>query len=163
MSKKLKTKVFENVQDQIGYCRIWCGSYVVGNGTWKELTKRYKGMITAYGLPEWGPKDIDYGVFLKGLESTQNIPTCPGCLKGGGRDDCEMRDCAFKKGLEGCHECREQPSCRHTKVLNHMRSGALGAGLFINTENVDNQKLVKNWAAKLKHKWPCLILFVDDK
>jgi hypothetical protein len=159
MNMKLKIKVFENVQDQIGYCGIWCGSCIVGNGTLKELTKRYKGIIKDYDLPKWGPRDIDYSIFLKGFESMQNITLCSGCLKGGGRDNCEIRSCSSQKKYKGCHECFEQLSCKHSKILSHMRSGALKAGLFIKTEKVTNQRIIKNWTAKLKQQWPCLILF----
>ena len=47
MRSTLKAKAFENVQGQIGFCGIWCGSCVVGNGTLKELTKRYEEIISA--------------------------------------------------------------------------------------------------------------------
>ena len=32
----------ENVKDQIGYCGIWCGSCIVGNGALRELTRKYE-------------------------------------------------------------------------------------------------------------------------
>lgn len=163
MNKNQRTKAFENVREQIGFCGIWCGSCAYGNGTIMELARRNEDLISIYGLPEWGPKDIDYDVFLKGLESIQEYPPCLGCLKGGGRDKCEMRVCAIEKGLNACSECRDEKKCRHEKILDHMRSGAVNAGLFVNTGNVDKQELVENWTAKLKHKWPCLVLFVHDE
>lgn len=69
-------KHFDNVEDQIGYCGIWCGSCVAGNGVLQELTERYDRIIKDYDLEQWA--------------SIQNMPLCPGCLKGGGRDDCEI-------------------------------------------------------------------------
>ena len=62
---------YENVKDQIGFCGIWCGSCVVGNGTLRKLTKKYKETVTAYGLPEWAPKDFDHAEFSQGLTSIQ--------------------------------------------------------------------------------------------
>ncbi|MDH5787087.1 MAG: DUF3795 domain-containing protein, partial [Candidatus Bathyarchaeota archaeon] len=90
----MKIETFENVKDQIGFCGIWCGSCVVGNGVLRELTKRYGEIIKKYGVDEWGPKDFDVKEFMNGLASIQTIPVCQGCLKDGGRTNCEMRNCA---------------------------------------------------------------------
>jgi hypothetical protein len=69
MMKGTLKKAFENVREQIGFCGIWCGSCVVGNGTLRELTERCEEIIGAYGLEEWAPRDFDYKEFLKGLAS----------------------------------------------------------------------------------------------
>ena len=95
----LKIKPFENVKNQIGFCGIWCGSCVVGNGTLRELTKRYEEIIEKYGLKEWAPKDSDFKEFMKGLASIQAVPLCRGCLKGDGRPNCEMRVCVSNKKI----------------------------------------------------------------
>jgi len=163
MNDVSKATDFELVKNQIGFCGIWCGSCVVGNGTLRELTERYAEMIEAYGLKEWGPKDFDYKEFAKGLESIQTMPLCPGCLKGGGRDNCEMRTCASSKGIDDCSECGETAGCRHTELLQKMRSGALGTGLFVKTEAVDRQKLIEKWITELKTKWPSCILFMEEQ
>jgi hypothetical protein len=155
-------KAFENVRDQIGFCGIWCGSCIVGNGALQELTRRYKELITVYGLEDWGPKDFDYKELLKGLESIQNIPLCSGCLKGGGRESCEMKSCAASKRITGCHACRELVACKHSEPLHAMRSGAVKAGLFVTTEDVNRQQLIENWTAKLRTGWPASVLFGND-
>lgn len=157
-----RTQAFGNVRNQIGSCGIWCGSCIVGNGTLRELTRRYKELITVYSVDEWGPKDFDYKELLRGLSSIQGIPLCSGCLKGGGRENCEMRSCAEHKKISGCHTCAELVECKHIELLNHMRSGAIKAGLFVNTEDVDRQQLMKNWNAKLRIHWPCSVLFASD-
>ncbi len=159
----MKEKAFENVREQIGFCGIWCGSCVAGNGTLRELTKRYEGVIGAYGLEEWASNDFDYQEFSKGLTSIQNIPLCPGCLKGGGRDNCEMKICASRKNIDTCSVCHELAACKHVEILQTMRSGALAAGLFVGTEDVDRQQLIEKWTAELKNQWPCCILFMDEQ
>ena len=95
----MKSESFENVKNQIGFCGIWCGSCVAGNGTLRELTKRYADIIKRYGLEGWAPKDFDFKEFLKGLASMQAMPLCQGCLKGDGRPNCEMRVCASNKNI----------------------------------------------------------------
>lgn len=155
-------KAFENVRDQIGVCGIWCGSCIVGNGVLRELTRRYRDLITVYSLEEWGPRDVEYKELLKGLESIQNAPLCSGCLRGGGRENCEMRLCAESKRITGCYTCREIAMCKHSEALQHMRSGAIKAGLFVTTEDSDRSQLIRNWTAKLSTGWPCSVLFAND-
>jgi len=155
-------KAFENVRDQIGVCGIWCGSCIVGNGTLRELTRKYRELITVYSVEEWGPKDFDYKELLKGLESIENMPLCSGCLRGGGRENCEMRSCAENKRTTGCYTCREVAMCKHSKPLQHMRSGAIKADLFVTTEDVNREHLIENWTSKLKTSWPGSVLFAND-
>jgi hypothetical protein len=163
MQKSSRLQAYENVKDQLGYCGIWCGSCVVGNGTFIELTKRYQDLIGAYDLLEWGPRDFDHGEFSKGLESFQKVSSCLGCLKGGGRDHCEIRDCASERELQHCISCDEFTNCPHAHILQHMRQGALGAGLFVKTEAGDRNEWLKKHTIKLMGKWPCSIMFLDDQ
>jgi len=121
----VQAKAFENVKNQIGYCGLRCGSCIVGNGTLKELTKRYEQLIKGYGVNEWGAKDFDSKEFMKGLASTQNLPTCIGCLKGGGNDECKIRPCASEKEMSDCSECKESMAYKNSEALQKVRSGAL--------------------------------------
>jgi len=158
-----KSEPFENVKNQIGYCGIWCGSCVVGNGVLRILTERYEEIIQNYGLEGWVPKDFDFKEFSKGLESIQNIPLCPGCLKGGGRESCEMEDCCSNKHLSDCTECDDPGECAHQSILEKMRTGARQAGLFVKTENVDRQALIEKWITQIESRWPSNILFFNRK
>ncbi len=158
-SHELKTDAFDNVRDQIGYCGIWCGSCVVGNGVLRKLTKEYEKLIKDYDLAEWAPKDFDFNEFMKGFASIKTMPLCPGCLKGGGRDNCEMKACATRKNIMDCSECHEPEACKHKKILEHMQTGALRAGLFVKTKNVNRKKLLAKWCEELRKKWPSCILF----
>jgi len=156
-----KISAFEDIKQQFGYCGIWCGSCVAGNGTLQELTRRYKEVTEAYDLKDWCPKDFDYGEFSKGLESIRNMPLCPGCLKGGGNPECVMRPCARKKQLDDCSDCPDPGACEHRPALDKMRTAALEAGLLVKTQKGETGALIREWTAKLKTTWPSLILFVD--
>lgn len=158
----MEAEPFENVKNQIGYCGIWCGSCVVGNGALRELTKKYDQVVEAYGLQEWGPKDFDFKEFAKGLSSIQALPLCQGCLKGDGRPNCEIRMCASKKKIDDCSECNQAEACKNIDILEKMRTGAQRANLLVKTENVDRRKLIEKWAAELKAKWPSSVLFLPD-
>ena len=125
---------------------------VVGNGTLRELTERYEEIIGAYGLEEWAPEDFNYKEFLKGLTLIRSMPLCPGCLKGGGRDNCEMKACASNRNIDDCSECREPATCKHVEALQKMRSGALAAGLSVKTDNIDRQQLIEKWITEMESR-----------
>jgi hypothetical protein len=122
-------KPFEAVKHQIGYCGIWCGSCVAGNGALRELTGRFADVIGNYGLEEWVPPCFDFKEFSKGLESIEDMPLCGGCRSGDGSPDCPMRLCAIDRGVEDCIECGQHEVCGNTERFEKMRTGAVGAGL----------------------------------
>jgi hypothetical protein len=160
----LKVKAFENVKNQIGYCAIWCGSCVVGNGTLKELTERYGHIISGYGIDKWGAEDqgFDGKEFMKTLQSIQGIPICRGCQKGGGAINCKMRACASSsKKLADCTECKEFMTCENREALQKVRTGAIHVDMLVKNENekASQQQLLEKWTAELKNKWPSRILF----
>ncbi len=80
----MAVKPFDDVENQIGFCGIWCGSCPAGNGSVVELTRRYEEVVKKNQLEKWAPKDFDFEEFMKGLASLQKVSLCQGCLKGGG-------------------------------------------------------------------------------
>ena len=137
----MKTVAFERVKGQIGYCGIWCGSCVVGNGTLQELSARYEKIIRDYALEKWAPKTFEFGEFLKGLETIKAAPLCAGCRKGGGWDTCPMRGCVKEKKITDCAGCADQAVCPHSAFLEKMRTGSARAGLFVKTGKGIQKKL----------------------
>jgi hypothetical protein len=154
----MRAKAFENVKDQIGYCGLWCGSCIVGNGSLKELTGKYAHLVKGYGVTEWGAKDFDSNEFMKGLASIQNLPVCAGCLKGGGNDQCKIRPCASGKRIRDCNECNETEKCKNDEALQKIRSGALAVAMILKTGKGDQDKLIRKWTAQTRGKFPrCVI------
>jgi hypothetical protein len=159
--RALKGKAFDNVRGQIGFCGIWCGSCVLGNGSLKELTKRYEDIVEKYGLREWAPEGFDYDKFRKELTSVKEVSLCDGCLKGGGRTDCEMRDCASNKRIADCCRCDEFMACKNSEPLQKMREGARNADLLVKDENVERQEFIEKGTSELRKKFPSCILLCD--
>ena len=157
----MSTKPFDNVKDQIGYCGIWCGSCAVGNGALKELTKRYEEIIEKHGLEQWAPKNFDFKEFRKGLASVEDASFCSGCLKGGGRTNCEMRSCASNKKITNCSKCNDFMICENSKLLRMMREGAKDAKLFVIDKKDDEQVFLKKGIKELKRRFPSCILLCD--
>jgi hypothetical protein len=143
----------ERVVPQIGRCGIWCGSCVVGNGALMELARRYRDMVDSHGLEHWGARGFDYAEFAKGLESISQLEVCSGCLSGGGRDDCELKQCAQERRHDGCVDCGEFPGCSHGKLLEHMRSGARRAGLTVIDAGPDAERVRAGGRLELCRNW----------
>lgn len=151
-------KAFRNVEDQMGYCGLWCGSCIVGNGTLRELTKRYEHLIKGYGIDEWGAKGFDAEEFRKGLKVIQKIPICRGCLKGGGNDKCNIRPCASKRKVSDCGECGILGRCTYTDELNQVRRGAQTVEMLIKEGKGNGRELKKMWSMEILDRFPYRIV-----
>ncbi len=151
----------ESVLPQIGRCGIWCGSCVVGNGALMEMARRYREMVESHGLEHWGATGFDYAEFTKGLGCVSRLDVCPGCLSGGGRDECRLRRCVEGRGLDTCVDCTEFPDCSHGELLEHMRSGARRAGLTVIDSRADSERVVEGGESQLSDRWWWRALFEE--
>lgn len=51
-------EAFDRVKAQIGACGIWCGSCSVGNGSLRELSRRFEEVLEGHGVGEWAPPSL---------------------------------------------------------------------------------------------------------
>jgi hypothetical protein len=145
---------FDNVKGQIGYCGLWCGSCLVGNGTLRELTMSYRKLIKGHGVEEWGLKGhgMDGEGFINALIAIENLSICQGCLKGGGNEACGMRPCAREKRVSDCIECREKAACQNLGALERVRTGAAKAGMLMKNERGSPD--IEEWVVELAKRFP---------
>ena len=149
---------FANVRNRIGFCGLWCGSCIVGNGVLRELTRRYKQLIQGYGIDKWGARGFDAREFLKGLDRIQNIAVCPGCRKGGGNESCAMRPCATRIKVLDCEECGTRRNCPHREARIKVRAGARKVGMWMKTGRGEAAKLRKKRLAAIKGTFPYIVI-----
>jgi hypothetical protein len=152
---------FENVKPQIGACGIWCGSCAVGNGSLRLASEHYSEVLEGHSIEHWAPPTLDYAALSNGLSIVSDMATCAGCRQGGGRSDCELKACTTQRRLSECSEC-DEAVCPHAKLLNHMRSGALNAGLFVKHAPGHSAPLVEDWLKELAHQFPSCLLFLRN-
>lgn len=160
----LETRPFENVKNQVGFCGIWCGSCLGGNGAILELTKRYEEITkrSKAALEKWAPKEFNFNEFMKGLACIQAMPLCPGCRKGGGNSSCKIRICALNKGVTDCSQCDQLKECTNFEELEKS-SPKIKEGLT-EIKNKGQKALVEKWMDELKTKWPhCVLLCASAK
>jgi len=157
------TEGFENVKNQIGFCGIWCGSCLGGNGAVLELTRKYEQIIkrSQPALEKWAPKEFDFNEFMKGLACIQAMPLCPGCKKSGGDPTCKIRSCASKKNIVNCSQCDELSECKnfeslgqdYPKIKEELRK----------IKGADQKEVVEKWMSELKSKWPHCTLLCESQ
>lgn len=149
---------FENVKDQIGFCGIWCGSCMGGNGAIQAQARKFEDMVKNSKLEEnpWVPKNFDFKEFMKGFASIQSMSLCPGCLKGGGPSNCEIRLCALRKNMVNCGECNQLTECAKFAQLEESHP-KIREGLM-EIKNMGRSKLVEKWMGELSGKWPYCVL-----
>lgn len=158
---QLETKPFENVKNQIGFCGIWCGSCLGGNGAILELTKRYEQIIkhSQSALEKWAPKEFNFNQFMKDLTGIQAMPNCPGCRKGGGNPTCKIRICALEKGMMDCGQCDQLGECKNFVELE--KSNPKIKDELREIQGKNQQLLIQKWMSELKTKWPHCILLCE--
>jgi hypothetical protein len=149
-------KPFETVKDQIGFCGIWCGSCLGGNGAITELARKFEELEPAK-IEKWVPKDFDFKEFLKGLSSIQKMSLCPGCRKGGGDSACKIRICALNMQMADCGQCAKLASCENFAELE--KSHPKIREDLVEMRKEDRSELMEKWISTLSKKWPhCLLL-----
>jgi hypothetical protein len=156
---KVEAKGFENVKSQVGYCGIWCGGCLGGNGAILGLTRRYEDLVKKGSLEMWVPKDFNFKEFMKGLASIQRMSLCAGCKKGGGDPSCTVRLCALKRNVINCGECSELLECRNFEKLE--RDYPRLKEDLKKTQSVGQEKMIAKWISELKVKWPHCTLFCE--
>jgi hypothetical protein len=152
---------FENVKNQIGYCGIWCGSCMGGNGAVQELTRKYEEIVkkSKDALERYASKEFDFDGFMKGLTCVQAMQMCPGCKKGGGNPACAIRSCASKRNIENCSQCNELMECKNFEELQKYYPRTRDDLLKI--KNADQKEVIEKWMNELKAKWPHCVLLCE--
>jgi Protein of unknown function (DUF3795) len=140
-----ESPAFKNVKNQLAYCGLWCGSCLVGNGTVNDLARDCRKALTDYGVDDWGPKNVDYPKLLEGLSVLSSMEPCVGCLRGGGKTDCQVRACAKEKGVKECVECGSHKTCKNVAFINHMRKGGARVGMKVKNKKGDSTDVVAEW------------------
>ena len=153
----MEAEPFENVKNQIGFCGIWCGSCMGGNGAIQELAKKFEKISEKLPqMEKWIPKDFNFKEFMKDLTCMQAITLCPGCRKGGGPPACEIRICALEKGMADCSECDQLIGCKNFEQLE--KDNPKIKEDLIEIKNKSRSELIEKWMSELKNKWPHCIL-----
>lgn len=150
------------MKNQIGYCGIWCGDCLGGNGAIIKLTKKYEELIikSKPALERYAPKEFNYNELLKELAYIQDTPQCPGCRNGGGDSNCKIRDCAIKRNIDNCGNCDTLMDCNKYEELEKCNPDLKKE--MLKYKNFDKNDILMEKMKKLKTKWPHCILVCEN-
>ncbi len=153
---------YDNVKGQIGHCGLWCGSCIIGNGLLVEMTSQYQRVACGHGVHNWVLKEKGEA-FVEALEELKKVPICPGCLKGGGDDTCQMRECTRERGLVHCDECDVGEACSHLKAIAYMREGGKAAGMLAAISQEERIRIVDGKCDPYFKEFPGFLLGLSKK
>lgn len=152
---------FDNVKGQVGHCGLWCGSCIVGNGLLAEMTSQYERVACGHGVHKWVLKEKGEA-FVEALGTIKAVPTCPGCLKGGGDDTCQMRECTKQRGLVHCDECDMAKECPHAKSIEYMREAGTAAGMMAAINRRERALLISDENNSYFKEYPGILLVIKS-
>jgi hypothetical protein len=67
-----------------------------------------------------------------------------------------------KSQIGGRADCPDFGPCANDELLQHMRTGADRAGLFVRGPGLDRTDAIDSWTPRLKRSWPSSILFTEE-
>ena len=100
--------------------------------------------------------------FVESLDTLKKVPVCPGCLKGGGDDTCQMRECTKRRGLVHCDECDAGEKCPHVKSIEYMREAGKAAGMIALTSQEERTELINDGRNSYFKDYPGTLLVKKD-
>jgi hypothetical protein len=116
MVRDIMTSPPVDVQNQVAYCGVTCGTCGQGSGKAAKTAKQILELINEIEVKEWAPSvpggaELDWTSTERTLKWMTKNTNCKGCERGGGSPDCAIRVCAKEKGFSLCNECDELESC----------------------------------------------------
>jgi len=126
-----------DVNDQVAYCGVTCGTCGQGSGRAENTAKQLLDLISEIEVKDWAPRvpggaELDWGATEVTLEWMTKNTGCQGCLYGGGSPDCAIRTCAREKGYDICNECDELEDCTKYDYLGGDKPATLKKKLVEN-------------------------------
>lgn len=113
-------------RDLIGYCGLYCGDCVGQTQTVANLARDLRKELRRYKFADIADtlaaipffKEFkDYDKCYSVLGAMTRMRCTKACRGNGGPPNCKVRRCVRKKGLEGCWQCDDFPTCEKLKFL----------------------------------------------
>ena len=106
--------------DLIGYCGLYCGDCVGQTQTVADLARdlrkelrhyRFADLADALAKVPFFKEFKDYEKCYGVLGAMVRMRCNKACRGGGGPPNCRIRSCCRKKGIKGCWQCEDFPTC----------------------------------------------------
>jgi len=109
------------------YCGLCCLDCIPSNVEFFSLIQRLERMLEELQFDEYAKLKSkkqtifgEYPTFAKILREISNLHCAFPCREGGGKPNCEVRQCVQTRGYEGCWECNQRPACELLEPLRQI-------------------------------------------
>jgi len=109
------------------YCGLCCLDCIPSNGELFSLLHRLDGMLEKLQFDEYAKLKSkkqtifnEYPTFVKILKEISNLRCALPSREGGGKPNCEVRQCALNHGYDGCWGCKSRRSCELLEPLRQI-------------------------------------------
>jgi len=123
------------------YCGLYCGDCIPSHARLFEVLEELHRLASELRLGDYAElisyRDDafeDYPVFARMLDTLAGLRCPDPCRAGGGKPTCAIRDCARKKGCEGCWECADRRGCELLDPLRDFHGDTIDGNLDAITE-----------------------------
>ena len=123
----------EKKSDLVGYCGLYCPDcplYLckisdIARDLRKEFRRveydRFAKYVSKFPA---GKKLKEFNDCYAVLGALMKFRCEKGCRKGGGTDNCQIRQCCQSQGLEGCWQCGNFEHCKKLDALNGLHGNS---------------------------------------
>jgi len=109
------------------YCGLCCLDCIPSNGELFSLLHRLDGMLEKLQFNEYAKLKSkkqtifnEYPTFVEILKEISNLRCALPCREGGGKPNCEVRECVLNHGYDGCWGCESRRSCELLEPLRQI-------------------------------------------
>lgn len=130
------------------FCGLCCIDCIPSNYSFFHLALNFEKMLSDLQFDEYArlkaeknPVFVEYPTFIKVLKEIELLKCPAPCREGGGKPECEIRNCVLGKGYSGCWECSDRLTCPkldylrlvHMNLDHHLELiGKYGPNWFLN-------------------------------
>ena len=108
-------------------CGLCCADCIPSNSGLFDLVHTLKERLSGLQFDEYAklkaeknPAFTEYPTFSRVLEEIELLK-CPGpCREGGGKPECEVKNCVQVRGYQGCWECEDRHICTELDFLRRV-------------------------------------------
>jgi hypothetical protein len=142
--------------DLVSYCGLYCLDCPLFLGIISDISRDLRKELRRVEYDRFakyvskfpaGKKLKDFEKCYDGLGAMMKFRCEKGCRKGGGTENCQIRQCCQEKELEGCWQCTNYERCEKLDALNALHRNAHRKNLRIIQEKglIEFTKGDKHW------------------
>lgn len=111
------------------FCGLCCTDCIPSDYSFFHLVHDFEEKLSDLQFDEYARLKAEknsafseYPTFIKVLREIESLKCSGPCRDGGGKPECEIRNCVQGKGYSGCWECSDRHACTKLSFLRLIHS-----------------------------------------